>query len=137
MIQRHAEQPAALPHGHMKNAEAPCGNKDGTMPPSSFTANGENNEQLDARRNYRRRYRHGNHWLDNSRINGMDVMTNQRKAIKDLNEAAYAALRAFNIAYAGKAGEHKIARILREITVGSDLAFDMIVKEENSERLGY
>lgn len=64
-------------------------------------------------------------------------MTNQRKAIKDLNEAAYAALRAFNIAYAGKAGEHKIARILREITVGSDLAFDMIVKEESPERLGH
>jgi hypothetical protein len=67
----------------------------------------------------------------------MDVMTNQRKAIKDLNEAAYAALRAFNISYGGKAGEHKIAHILREITVGSDLAFDMIVSEENSARLGY
>ena len=64
-------------------------------------------------------------------------MSNQRQAIKDLNEAAYAALRAFNIAYGGKAGDHKIARVLREVTVGSDIAFDMIVAEENSERSGY
>lgn len=68
---------------------------------------------------------------------GWYKISDQRKAIKDLNEAAYAALRAFNIAYGGKAGDHKIAHILREITVGSDLAFDMIVNEENSQRLGY